>query len=148
MADHARPSRPPNPLSTAGLDRLGLLRKDPDRLAEHLSSTEVRAVPICGGKVCVSMDRPPRLVHPTIDELDDVWLLGACDGVTYVAVERGVDEADFGPDARLAGLREVAAMLPPLEGNLLALATGLAIWHDTHRHCGKCGAPTDVDWAG
>jgi NAD+ diphosphatase len=141
-------SRPPNPLSTAGLDRLGLLRKHPEQLADHLATTEVRAVPICGGKVCVSTDNPPRLIHPDIDELDGAWLLGTHDGVTYVAIDYGPDASDFGPDARLAGLRDVAAMLPPLDGNLLAMATGLAIWHDTHRHCGKCGAPTEVDWAG
>ncbi|HUP84728.1 MAG TPA: NAD(+) diphosphatase [Acidimicrobiales bacterium] len=140
--------RPPNPLSTAGLDRLGLIRKHPDRLAEHFASTDVRAVPICGGKVCVSTDHPPQLIHPDVDELDDAWLLGACDGVTYVAVDIDPAANDLGPDARLAGLREVATMLPPLEGNLLAMATGLAIWHDTHRFCGKCGAETAVDWAG
>jgi NAD+ diphosphatase len=28
------------------------------------------------------------------------------------------------------------------------MATGLAIWHDTHRFCGRCGAETTVDWAG
>ena len=140
--------RPPNPLSTAGLDRLGLIRKHPDRLREHFASTEVRAVPICGGKVCVSTDNPPKLVHLDVDDLDGTWLLGTCDGVTYVATDVEPDRNDLGPDARLAGLREVAAMLPPLEGNLLAMATGLAIWHDTHRYCGKCGEETIVDWAG
>jgi NAD+ diphosphatase len=149
MTTAERRTRPPNPLSTAGLDRLGLVRKHPDKLVELYATTDVRAVPICGGKVCVSTSNPPQLVHPDVSELDDAWLLGSFDGVTYVAVDHGPDEsADFGPDARLAGLREVAGMLPPLEGNLLAMATGLAIWHDTHRHCGRCGEPTEVDWAG
>ncbi len=48
----------------------------------------------------------------------------------------------------LAGLREIGGLLPPLEGNLLAMTTGLAVWHDTHRFCGRCGKETAVDWAG
>lgn len=144
MAD--RPARVPNPLSTAGLDRFGLLRKDPARVAEVLATTEVRVVGLCGGKVWVQGD-PPVPADPPVDDLEDAWLLGGCDGVTFVAklVEPEVmrDEG-----ARLAGLREVAALLPPLEANVLAMATGMAVWHATHKHCGQCGAETVVDWAG
>ncbi len=39
-------------------------------------------------------------------------------------------------------------MLSPLDGNLLAMATGLATWHATHRFCGQCGSETIADWAG
>jgi NAD+ diphosphatase len=146
--------RATNPLSTAGLDRLGLLRRSPDLVAGHLSSTEVRVVPICGGRICVSASDPSALLHPDLadlgKDLDDVWLLGTSEGVTYVAVDLDPTDgpADLGEEARLAGLREVAGLLPPLEGNVLAMATGLAIWHDTHRFCGRCGAETSVDWAG
>lgn len=153
MPSAAQPSRPPNPLSTAGLDRLGLIRKHPERLAEHLATRDVRVVPICEGRIGVSGD-PIGLVHPTVDadDLADGWLLGETpDGVAYIALEVDSDRWQaFGvaQEARLSGLREVAALLPPLEGNLLAMATGLATWHATHLFCGKCGASTDVDWAG
>ncbi len=143
-----------NPLSTAGLDRLGLLRRHPDQVAAQLEGTEVRVVAICGGKVCVAAGDPTTVHHPRLADLgrdlDDVWLLGTAGDVTYVAVELDpVDgPADLGDAARLAGLREVASLLPPLEGNLLTMATGLSIWHGTHRFCGRCGAETQVDWAG
>ena len=39
-------ARPPNPLSTAGLDRLGLIRKHPDKLRAHFEATEVRSLAI------------------------------------------------------------------------------------------------------
>lgn len=144
--------RTPNPLSTAGLDRLGLFRKDPERVRSLLAEGEVRMVPICGGRVCVS-GTTPVLTSPTVHDVEQAWLLGRADGVTYLALDVAVDDWDAGAlglddGARLAGLREVAALLPPLEGNLLAMATGLSTWHATHRFCGQCGSPTEVDWAG
>ncbi len=146
MAD--RPPRTPNPLSTTGLDRLGLLRKHPDRLAVHLAETEVRVVPLCDGKVCVT-GMPPELVHPDVDDLDGAWLLGSSDGATYLALQYETDADVITVEGtRLAGLREVATLLPPLAGNLLAMATGLATWHATHQFCGQCGEATTIDWAG
>ena len=146
--------RTTNPLSTAGLDRLGLIRRSPERVAAHLADSEVRVVPVCGGKICVSSSDPSTLVHPDLGalgrDLDDVWLLGRFEGVTYVAVDLDPQDGpgDLGEEARLAGLLEVAALLGPLEGNVSAMATGLAGWHGTHRFCGRCGAETVVDWAG
>ncbi len=131
---------------------MGLLRKHPERLARHLADTEVRVVTISGGKLHVT-GQPPALAHSTIDAdvaPEGSWLLGTFEGVTYVAVESALDiEGDaLDESIRLAGLREVATMLPALEGNLGAIATGLSIWHATHRFCGTCGAETESDWAG
>jgi NAD+ diphosphatase len=39
-------------------------------------------------------------------------------------------------------LRAVAAALTDREAGLLASAVALAAWHDTHRCCPRCGAPT------
>ncbi|MEA3075271.1 MAG: diphosphatase [Actinomycetota bacterium] len=145
----SRRRRTPNPLSTQGLDRLGLLRKDPERLADHLRSTakEVRTIPIVGGQVCLDDGALVYVDHDHAEE--DTWLLGQSldDGVVYFATTVATDawQDDRG---RLTGLREVAALLPPLEGNLLAMATGLATWHATHQFCGRCGAPTQQDWSG
>jgi NAD+ diphosphatase len=138
--------RSPNPLSTQGLDRLGLLRKDPKRLADHLGAAkEVRTIPIVGGRVC--LDHEGALVFLDGDG-EDTWLLGqGDDGVVYLATAVAAEQWQDG-NGKLAGLREVAALLPPLEGNLLAMATGLATWHATHQFCGTCGGPTEADWSG
>jgi NAD+ diphosphatase len=52
------------------------------------------------------------------------------------------------PGQWLAELRPVAADLAPDEAGLLAYARALAIWHDNHRHCGRCGAATQTSRAG
>jgi len=149
----AAPSRRPNPLSTSGLDRLGLLRKHPERVADHLAAREVKVVPVVGGRIALSADMS-GLVHPDLDPSahgERGWLLGEADGCVYIAIDLAPDDwssLDDSSSARLAGLREVAAMLPPLEGNLLAMATGLSVWHSTHRFCGQCGTETNVDWWG
>lgn len=140
----------PNPLSTAGLDRLALLRHHPEGVADLLARSPVRVVPVCAGRVCVAGD-PPALVHPPAGDLDPArgWLLGAVGDVVYVAVEVAADGWDaLGGAVELGGLREAGPLLPPHEANLLALATGLATWHATHAFCGACGSPTEVAWAG
>jgi NAD+ diphosphatase len=146
------PSHQPNPLSTAGLDRLGLFRKDPERLRLETADDRVRLVPISGGKVAVH-GTDPALADIADHDLGAALLLGRCEGVTYYAVDiepSAWDPVALGLDdgVRLAGLRDIAALLPPLEGNLLAMATGLATWHATHRFCGQCGSPTESSWAG
>jgi NAD+ diphosphatase len=45
-------------------------------------------------------------------------------------------------------LRPLAAGLAPDEAGLLAYARALKLWHDNHRHCGHCGAPTKATRAG
>ncbi len=39
-------------------------------------------------------------------------------------------------------MRRVGPLLPRHEGALLAYARGIAYWHERHRFCGVCGAPT------
>jgi len=40
-------------------------------------------------------------------------------------------------------LREVGVLLPRQEASILAYARGLMYWHERHRFCGRCGAPTE-----
>src|SRR6185503_20044579 len=41
-----------------------------------------------------------------------------------------------------ADLRMIGGLLPMSEAELLAYARGMLYWHQRHRHCGSCGAPT------
>ena len=45
-------------------------------------------------------------------------------------------------DARFVDLRKVGAALDTQEAALLSYARGMVHWHQTHRHCGRCGAAT------
>lgn len=40
------------------------------------------------------------------------------------------------------------AELPAYEGGLAAYASALLNWHRSHGYCGRCGSPTESDWAG
>jgi NAD+ diphosphatase len=142
---------PRNPLAAAGLDRLGLIRKDPGRVLDRLAGPDAVVVPVRGGQVAVAGSPPVAVVVDALS-VDDAWLLGQSDdGRCFFAVDLdgdGAPDLAVPSDATWSGLREVAAALPALDAHLLATATGLATWHRTHRFCGACGAATVADWAG
>lgn len=50
--------------------------------------------------------------------------------------------------AEFLDLRQVAALLPPSDGNVLAYARAMATWHRNHSHCGRCGAATTIESSG
>ena len=146
--------RPPNPFSTAALDRLGRIRKNAEVVTEHLTRGERVIVPIAGQRVATTTALgAPKVATLDVVDVDDgdLWLLGSIGDTVYVAVDLdddAIESSGLPDDVRWSGLRDIAAMLERDEANLLATATGLATWHRTHRYCGSCGAPTRVDWAG
>ena len=50
--------------------------------------------------------------------------------------------------AKFIDLRSVGPSLARRDGALLAYARGLSHWHDRHRFCGVCGAPSEVQSGG
>ena len=77
-------------------------------------------------------------------------LLGGAGGIRYLALlataELSAASTAAGPDWR--GLRELATELTDLDVGLLTTAVALQAWHQTHRHCPRCGAVTEVTKAG
>ncbi len=65
--------------------------------------------------------------------------LGVADGAARVALLLPRDKAGAG----WVGLRECGADLDPADAEALTTATALGNWHATHRHCPRCGAPTE-----
>ncbi len=45
-------------------------------------------------------------------------------------------------------LRQLAALVPAADGNLMATSRALFTWHRNHRHCGRCGQTTVIENAG
>ena len=72
----------------------------------------------------------------------DGSFLGLAEGGTPLFVVHAPD------GAQLTGLREAAAMLSQADAGLVAYASALAHWHDTHRYCGVCSEQTESREAG
>jgi NAD+ diphosphatase len=51
-------------------------------------------------------------------------------------------------EARWRGLRELATLLSDRDAGAFAEALAMANWHDSHRHCPRCGAPTAIEDGG
>lgn len=80
---------------------------------------------------------------------DTVILLGVEGEVAHFALDlSGLDEASITALGEFQELRNIGALMPQREGALLAYARGLSYWHQRHRFCGACGAPTEVKAAG
>jgi len=93
-----------------------------------------------------------RFVAPSEAAVEGVRvLLGAAGDAVYLAL-LATDEIT-GDVTGVAGcgwrgLRELATELTDLEVGLLTTAVALQAWHQTHRHCPRCGAQTEVTKAG
>jgi len=147
------------------LTSLTLARLDVDRAAERRADTAwfdaawadaaTRVLVLHRGRARVTgdPDAAPRLllVAPAEVEHDGIRVLLAVEGgTTYVGllVDGAVEPVDEG--ARWEGLREVGALLSPLESSLLVAAVALGNWHATHPRCPRCGVPSvpsDSGWA-
>lgn len=51
-------------------------------------------------------------------------------------------------DHRFAELRATMTRLSPTDAELAATARALLGWHETHRHCARCGVPTELAMGG
>lgn len=147
MEDH-------NVFAGAFVDRNGERRKDPDWLAEALSSKETRFVPVWGDRCLVGGDPPGAVLlkRRQADQLireDNVIFLGLFRNqpAFAVAVNRNID-APYAEVGEFKDLRFLGTVLPPDEANLVAHARALVLWHGATLYCGKCGAASQPDAGG
>ena len=138
----------------AALDRAARLRADPNWLAARLRARETRLVPVWRTRNLVSSDAEKAL-FPTVGEAGELLeesrlevVLGLQGDALYLAVELSHLE-DPCSHPRIDGegafrdLREIGPSVPAREGAILAHARGMMFWHQRHRFCGVCGAPTE-----
>ncbi|WP_130012973.1 NAD(+) diphosphatase [Serinicoccus sediminis] len=136
-------------LSRSRVDRLARVRTDDTELGAVLRREGTRVLELRGDTAAV-LPSPTRLRlrAPRPDDADhQPWFLGRDDGLDYVAVTLdggGAAPAPSDDEATWVGLREVGAELDDRDAGLLTAATALRAWHDRHRHCPRCGAPTEV----
>jgi len=153
------PEDQPNVYAAALFDRATHRRRDEAWLAAARAHAAARAVPVWRSNSLVRLGEPPEAVLPSLAELEleaDLHFLGERGDSALFAVDcSALSEAEAQALAgRLASggefvdLRRVGALLPHDDGALLAYARGLAFWHQRHRFCGVCGAPTVAIEAG
>ena len=148
----------PNFYARLPVDRRSERRRDADFVSERLAHPAARLVVVWRTRNLVRAGDTPgarfletgRLAH-----LDGPRIyLGDLDGTPYFALDvSALEEADLprhvdDTATSFVDLRSIGAFLPRDEGGLLAYARGLAWWHQRHRHCGVCGAPTAPEAAG
>jgi NAD+ diphosphatase len=159
----------------SGLDRADELRADEGAIAEALAAGRARAMLVWRGKPLVAGEGRDRLVwlapdHPVPgrykvppillgrDESGDLIL--ARDISAWVPPGLEPDQLDTFLDATeqvhpdlpeataFVELRRVMSALSPRDAELAATAKAVFGWHESHRHCARCGAKSRMIRAG
>jgi NAD+ diphosphatase len=133
-------------LSRSTSDRAAHLRADAELLDRLWADPATRVLRVGDGRAPVTEPdgrvvlalAAPGEVGPAREPV----FLGVDDsGVAYVAVAET-------PGEDWAGLRDVGALLDDRDAGLLTEAVAVLNWHATHRHCPRCGTPTEPVQAG
>lgn len=134
-------------LARGTLDRMAERRRDEDWVTAAWAGSQVLVVDE-RGRVPFRLDDRPRLafVPARRAPIGERILLGVDeDKIAYFAVIAPLEER---PGVEISDLRRIGALLDDVESSLMTHAVALALWHGTHRHCPRCGAPTKVIAAG
>ncbi len=102
------------------------------------SATRGLVFVIAGQALCVI--REPHPTVPTADALDALYL-GDLDGAPCFARLLASDPPPQGSEP--IPLRQLFGALTQDEFSIAMLALGLTAWDLDHRHCGRCGSPTE-----
>jgi NAD+ diphosphatase len=98
------------------------------------SATEGRLYLVSGQSLAVQRGEPASV--PTGPALPDALFLGELDGVPCFG-----GRAPAGHE--VVPLRKLYGVLPEEDFAVAGRALGLVAWDEDHRHCGRCGAPTE-----
>jgi NAD+ diphosphatase len=141
-----------------GLDRATHRRKDGTWLAAQLEHAATRFVPVWQSRnLVVGADglapRAALLERAQFAPEGDVVLLGLGGEHAYFAIDLSYRDEPLAklpvpPSSDFVDLRRVGPLLPRDESALLAYARAMVYWHQRHRHCAVCGAPTLMADAG
>ena len=146
----------PNFYGFSGLQRSAHIREEEDWLEQLLDVPGTRIVPVWRSRSLISEDEvgdPQACMLAAAEHRSLIGLaefaafLGEKAGTPYIGIDISpMDEARlkniFSEHGMFTDLRQIGPLLGRFEGSLLAYARGLMYWHQRHRFCGICGAPT------
>jgi len=140
--------RPPNPLASTGVDRVGHRRAESEWLERLLLAGRVDYLPVQGSRNLIRLGddlQPARIAASGLESLgashEQSILLGMRGDRLMFAV--AVAEHVLPPPKHeFQGLRSVAHQLPQEDAGLLAYARAMVLWHDHHGFCSRCGSAT------
>lgn len=144
--------REPPALSRGTAEAAGELRRDAAAVAAAWADPSSRALLVADGETLVR-DGDAAGIELVFYEPDrapagERYLVGRDGGVVYFAVALDELPAEPPKGARTAGLREAGAALGDRDAGLLTTAVALQRWHESHTHCPRCGAATEITMAG
>lgn len=151
----------PNTFANNPLDRQSEKRADSGWIAKTYADPTTLVVPFWKLKP-FSMKTPegtavgfmkPGFVDRMMGEGAPLIFLGRDKGGAYFAadISAAADPESEGPLAGLGAfkdLRQLAMEVPPGDAAILGQARSLIDWHQTHRFCAQCGAPTALSDGG
>jgi NAD+ diphosphatase len=146
MDDRSTP--PVLPYAGLRLKRTSALREQPDWRERALADPDARLLPVWRGRNLVHAAPEgsfrPQSSRAFLDAARELILLGEIDDAPVLAADvSGLEEAqafERAGEARFHDLRRIGPALHGQDTALLSYARGMAHWHITHRHCGRCGA--------
>ncbi|GLI28440.1 NTP pyrophosphohydrolase [Agromyces rhizosphaerae] len=155
-------SVPVPPLARSALDRDAESRTAPDLFDRLDAADDVRVLPIWRGRALMAerVDGsapelallPPGEVPASGIRIYLGRTVSADGGPSLRIVARVLDDDDAHglepEEARWAGLRTVVTGLADRDAGLFTEAVALANWHESHRHCPACGAPSTPEQGG
>jgi NAD+ diphosphatase len=144
------PARPPHILAGPYLERAAHRRKDEAQLRAALANPATLFVPVWQTRSSILRLGDSLTAHlvtggQAFAQVDpsELILLGEFRGQAVFAVGLSGDRPQLGEqELEFSDLRLIAGELPADEAGLLAYAKAMVHWRETHRFCGRCGAPT------
>jgi NAD+ diphosphatase len=142
------------------LDRAANQRTDSEWLANLLRAPQSRVLPLWRSQSLFTTGDELSMIELDIGHIETLSngqnepiLLGLVEETAYFSldvshIENPADHDVLGQQGQFADLRQVGPVMARDVGNLLAYARGIDYWHQRHRHCGVCGAPTRSEAAG
>ena len=144
-------NRHPNFFGDHDINRQANLRKDKEWILKRLKSNRSIVIPVINSQILIKNGDVPEIVNFKTNQfpdakIEDFILLGEFNGQTYFTI--ALKNINHQEDTELYDLKKIASLLDKSSAALLAFATGIVHWQETHLYCGKCGSKTIVEEAG